>query len=327
MKPPLKTTTNTAAVALASFLATAVAQTPAPTTSGTDAVHAVRILERRVQLQQDAVDAVTAKLKATDQQIERRLDEVLDQLVAVTDSPDSRTKVLNAKMTMFEGLKKTIQFYARERGQRFAALYKPTSQATKEGLAHDVKILDERIEKRIDQALRLVASLPAEKNVAMYQTDYDGDDTDRQTNPAYVHQQRIMGRGASLREDAVAGLQATIGYLQRQQNELKRALNNARTEEGRQFLREMMQRDRGLLAKRREQIRRALTATSPEVTPIGKHTADALVTVIEQERASLKQDAGEWIRLKNQRDVERQRLNGCQDQLASYRRMAEKTGP
>lgn len=257
-----------------------------------------RILEQQVELQRDRVATVEQKLKATDDQIERRVERVLRNLTAVTDSPDSRTKVLQAKQDIFDALKRNIEFYARERGARFM---QPQSATC----ATDIQLLNDRIEKRVDQALALVASLPAERDVNRTTTRYNGDDWEERTNPAYTHQRRVMDQAGQFRERAVKELKLSLDRIARNRVELERRAN-----------RELLQRNADLVEKRREQIQTALGTTNPNAKPLGSKAADALLEQIREEKANNAKDNAEWIRLKNERDLEHTRLQILQARLA-----------
>lgn len=300
----------------------AQAQQSAPTRQ--DLENAVKILQQQVEAQQDRVNMVTEKLKATDEQIERRIERVLNYVITVADSKESGTKVQRAKEDAFDALKRNLDFYGRERDTRFAALYRP-AQISREDLADDVMRLNNRIEKRVDQALALVASLPAEKQLERYQYDtnnYWGTSSQR-TNPEYSHQSRVQGRGNVLRDKAYAGLKASIDKLQRSRLELDRAMQYAKTDEGRKFVQGLIQRNEELVAKRREQIQTALSQSNPSANALGSKAADALLLQIQEEKMNNMKDNAEWIRLKNDRDVERARLRSIEGRLASYQRQLQ----
>ena len=294
---------------------------PAIQASPTDWERTVQILERQVAIQQDRVQTITDKLKATDGQIERRIQRVLEYLVTVTDGGDSGTKVLRAKEDMFDTLKRNIDFYARERGMRFAALYQRTSSLGKADLAEDVRRLNERIDKRVAQALALAASLPAEQEIARYQYVYDDGDLQRRSNPQYAQQHHALGRGDLLRDKAFQGLKASLDNLARSRQELERARPLATTDAARQFVEEQLQRNRELVDKRRQQTAVALLGSNTAGKALGRKAAEALVRLIEDERTNNKQDNAEWIRLKNGRDVERERLQPIATRLAYCQRM------
>lgn len=292
-----------------------------------DFANTVRILERQVEAAQDRVDTIAGKLKATDDQIERRIERVLSDLVKVTDSADSRTRVTQAKEDAFDALLRNIQFYARERDQRFAKLYQPANRWAKESLAEDVKRLNARIAKRVDQALAVVASLPAEQNIPRKTVYFDGEYTEMRTNPAYSRQRRVMAQGSQLRDKAYAALKASVDRLQRSRLELDRAMKYAKTEEGRSFVKELIDQNTEWLAKRQEQILTALRMTNPGANALGNDSANALLKQIQEEKMHFQKDNAEWIRLKNDRDFELSRLHTLQAELARYQRQAATTAP
>lgn len=318
-----KPRTNWVLIATLCLAAQTQAQTPQSAPTRQELENTVQIMEQQVAMQQDRVDAVTEKLKATDAQIERRIDRVLGYLVTVTDSQDSGTKVTQAKADAFAGLKRQIDFYVRERDTRFAALYRQSTRLSKQDLADDVRRLNKRIEKRVDQALALIGSLPVERGMEKRQV-YSNDGALYSTsNPAYRHQRQVLALGSQLRDQANQGLKASIDKLERSKLELQRALQYAQTEEGRKFVQEMMESNTELIAKRREQLADAATSANPAGRALGNRDADALVEMIRQEKLNNMKDNAEWTRLKNDRDVERARLHDCRVQLAYYQSQLE----
>ena len=285
-----------------------------------DLQNAIRLYEKQEANLQSRVQAVNGKLKATDEQIESRIASILDALCSWTDSTDSGTKVMQAKEAAFEGLKRNLEALVRDRGARFAALYYPSTRISKEELAGDVRRLDARIEKRVDQVMALIASLPEEQNVQKNVWRYDGDDWNEQRNPEYTHQQRTVSRAGQLRQRAYEALKASIAKLERTRVELEQALKQMKTEEGRQFVEDMQKETNELIARRREQIKVALTNTNPSAKRLGKKSAEALLDLVNEEKKAAQRDNVEWNRLKSERDVERERLYTCQLQLAAYRR-------
>ncbi|MCG3149101.1 MAG: hypothetical protein PCFJNLEI_02560 [Verrucomicrobiae bacterium] len=295
---------------LLGFVPVLAAQSP-------DQAETIRLLHQQVAAQEDRLETVKEKLRVTDQHIERRIDRLIKSLTAVTDGKDSRTKVLQAKQTAYTALKKNIEFYGRERGQRFMALYQASNQWTKEGLAADVAWLNERIETRVGQALALVASLPAEKDMQKYQTYYIDGDWNHRVDSAYSHQQRVLAGGSQWRDAVFKDLKTSIDRLKRSHVELERALAAAKTSEGRKFVQDLLNLNEALVVKRQEQIQTALGKANPASRALGNKSADALLEQIQAERTANQKDLGEWIRLKNERDQERQRLEFYRVRLAA----------
>jgi hypothetical protein len=290
-------------------------QTPPP-----DLEHVIQLYEQSERDLLERVQHVTDQLKATDALVERRVARVLEMICKVNDSPDSRSKIIQAKETLFDGIKHNLEFFVRERGMRLAALYQPTTRLSKEQLADDVRRLDQRIEQRVEQALALVASLPGEEAIAKDVWRYRDGNDDRGRNPSYSHQQRAVTRAGQLREKAAAALKASIGMLERSRVELEQARRLARTEEGRQFVDGLIKETNELVDKRREQVMVALVKTNPGTKKVGSQAAATILEMIQEEKLNFQRDNAEWIRLKNLRDVERERLYLCQSRLALARR-------
>jgi outer membrane murein-binding lipoprotein Lpp len=302
------------------LIAPCFAQNAPPTLE--ELANTIQILERQVEMQKDRVEMVVTKWKALDEQMERRIERVVETVVQSADSKDSGTKVLKIKADLFDGLLKQIEFLNRERGQRFSAMYRPSSWATKEGLAADVVWLNQRIEKRIDQALAVIASLPDVQDLprpTTTTTTYSGGYTYSSTDTEYQHKWQMQGQSKVLREKAVARLKAGVDRLRRGRMELERAFNAARTEEGRAFVKEMIQLDDALVAKREGQIENALMNRSPGRKTLSKSSADGLVEMVANNRLSNQRDQSEWIRLKNERELNRQQLNNLESRLANCR--------
>lgn len=304
-------------MATAAAAAVSLARAQQPAGQGIEDV--VQVYEQRVAQQQDRVDTVVQKLKATDEAIERRVERVAGYVTRVTDSAESKTRVTRAKQDLFDSVIKNIEFYANERGRRFAELYRPHTRTAKEALVADVAWLNDRIEKRVDQALALVTSLPVAKEVVKSTTTYGDGAKVVRVNPEYTQQRRVSGRGGQLRDEACDRLKAGIERLKRSHAELERALAYAKTDEARAFVREQLERNAGLVEKRVAQAEAARTGANPAARELGGKAAEALADQIDGERADNRKDFAEWTRLKNERDTERARLIALQDRLAALR--------
>jgi hypothetical protein len=280
----------------------------------------LQVYEQRVELQQDRVSAIVNKLKVTDSQIERRVERVTAYVAKVTDGQGAGTKVTRAKQDLYESIGKSIDFYAKERGRRFAELYRPHSTIAKEALAEDVQWLNERIEKRVDQALALVVSMPEEKDIPQARTERDLNGYARvSSNPEYDHQRQVSSRAGQVRKQACDQLKASIGTLAKNNAELERALTYAKTDEGRAFVQELLARNNSLVERRRSQIEAARLQANPAAKALGNQAANALLEQIADERKDSQKDFADWTRLKSERDVERARLFALQARLESLR--------
>jgi hypothetical protein len=303
-------------------LAQAQAQEATPPTKQ-DCENAMQVVQRAVDGQLDRVQTVQAKLKATDEQIERRVSRIVDYLCTVTDSQKSGTRIIAAKEDVLQGLKNTVDVYARERDTRLAALGRASNRLTEEDLVHDITRLNDRIEKRVQQALAITMSLPAEKDVPQITETYYGDGVTVQANPEYTRNKMMSGRSNQIRKRVSQALQASVQRLENSNRELERNLQSAKTEAEQKFLQDFIKRNRELSQKRRDDVMRILTDTLPATKELDGRAADELVRQIQTDRLEAKKDGNEWMRLKGEWDSERSKLRDEEARLARYKQMLD----
>lgn len=322
MKPPFLC----AMLLLAVLLPTASRSQDAPAERSytkQDYEQAVQVLQRTVDGQKDRVQTVSEKLKATDDQIERRIARLVEYLSTITDSRESGTRVIRAKEDVLQGLKHSLDFYGRERDMRFAELARTSTRLAKEDLLDDVNRLNNRIEKRVEQVLLITMSLPEDKDVPQMLTTYAGDATTTSPNPEYTHNKMIMGRATQIRKKVHTALQDSIARLKRSNNELERAFPSVHTEQGEQVLRQFIDRNRELTGKREADIMRILSDSAPASKTLGSKAADEVVKQVQADRMEAKKDFNEWNRLKSDRDNERIKLRDYTARLAQYQKAVD----
>lgn len=131
--------------------ASAQAQSPAPTAEQLKSWVSIRA--QRVALLRD-------ELKETDARIEERLETIVDSLKSIRDSKDSKTKVARMKEDTGKRLASTIRFYSQKRDALREELRNPRLHLTEAEKRKLIGVLQERIEKRVQQVLALHKSRP-----------------------------------------------------------------------------------------------------------------------------------------------------------------------
>ncbi len=313
------------AVVLGFGLSFSEGQSPEPRTySKQDYANAVQVMQRSVEGQLDRVQTVQLKLKATDEQIERRVSRIVDYLSTVADSQGSGTKILHAKEELLQGLKKTTDVYMGEREKRFAALCRVSTHAAKLGLINDLTRLNDRLEKRMQQVLAITLSLPEGKDVPQVRQTYYGDVVTTEINPEYTHNKTVMAVTAQIRQRVKQGLQASVERLQRSNRDLERNLDYPKSEGEAQVIREFVQKNREFSEKRSDDIMRVLTESKPATRELASRAADELLRQVQAERVEARKDANEWMRLKNELDVERAKLRDYEERLSRYQQVLDR---
>ncbi len=186
-----------------------------------------------------AVESLTEEILAIDGEIERRVNKLVSMLVAVTDSKESGRKIANQKEELMEGLKRSIDWYCRERAKRQSSLSAGYRRIPVADLVKGVSILDEKVEKRIEQILELSASLSGHKDVAKYELSYDewDDEWDRRVSDEWRHTQRVSAKTDRAQDKIRQGLENDARTLDRERTDLERALRTTRNPETRKHSR------------------------------------------------------------------------------------------
>ena len=283
----------------------APAQAPAPAPDAAKFVESAQMRQSRL-----TIEALTQEILEIDGQIERRVDKLLSMLIPVTDSADSGRKIANQKEELMAGLKRSIDWYRQERAKRQAMLTAPYAPIPTEDLAKGLAILDDKVEKRIEQILEVSASLAGHQDVAKYERYYDDryGETDLRVSEEYRHNQRVSGKSARAQEGVREGLEKSIQALEREEVTLKQGLATARDPEKRRVLEEQLTKNTETQALRREQIYETVRAASSERQPVSSREATSLDRLMQDMVKEIQHDFRRLEGLVNQLRVERERL-------------------
>lgn len=290
-----------------------------------DYEQAIKVTEEVIAGQKDRVQTVTDKLKATDELIERRVERVVNQVCSVTDSSDSGTRVMQAKEDVLEGLKKMLDYYVRERDQRFAALYRRDTRISKEELLNDINRLNARIEKRVDQILAITRSLPGEVGGRKSEVTGTWDGMASRVDPEASRARMAANRAALIRDKVEKGLEASIRKLENTNRTIQSNLQTfSYSDAGKKIGDEFIKQNLDLAEKRRYELGRVTNDRRVPGNRLGSKAAQALADQVQQERIDARTDITEWLRLKSARDVERERLQTYERHVASYKAALQK---
>lgn len=273
-----------------------------------------------IQRTEATIEALSEEILAIDQDIESRVNRIVDLLSGVTDSTDSNRKVASQKEDVAQGLKKMVDWYVRERNKRMSDLSASYQTVGVEELSSEIQYLDEKIESRIDQVLDLSRSLAQHKDVAKYETfaydSYGGwSDMGVKVSDDYRHNKRISGKTATAQEGVRGGLQKSVDELERTNDILRRQIQVATRPETRAALEEHLARNEELIEHRRDQMVSTVADNSPATRTISSKEASSMDKLIQEMVTEIRDDFRTMERLVNQLRVERQRLK--QQQLGA----------
>jgi hypothetical protein len=319
-------------LAFALFTVSTHAQTqPAPAPTRAEVERQIAALEQQLQAEQKNVDAWSAKIKTADADFEKRIARLVDSVKRLTDSKDSGTQVIMLKQDLIGTLRKSLDFYNQQRGQRIAALEQQNPQLPKEDLKKDIAGLDARIENRINQIMQIAESFPIPKDVAKMTYHpgdyYDGWGGYEATNPEWQRQQRLGTYSEMTRTDLINALKQSVENLKRQNITLERMAQQARGQDEREFFSERISQNRSRIDVRRQQINDLLTEQNPGDRPISTAQYQTAAEQVHDVIQDLKQDFRALLQLSSNRDVARQRVRNLEVNIAYRQRQLAQTKP
>jgi hypothetical protein len=277
--------------------------------------NALSMIQQRITLQAESLEKIQKRMLDLDQSIEERVNRILQQLESVKDAEG--TRVANLKEEVMKTLKKTIDVYQRERAKRMAELDRTYSTLSKEDMKQDVKNLQERTEKRVDQILALAATLTRADGFKEYEP-YDDDAGFVNVETAESKQNRREGsKTDQATEDIVAGLRKSIDSLKQKNRGLQQELASARSPEDQQFFEEQIQLNEELINKRRAQVQSILSASGGESRAVSKQEAFQFEQLVDDMMLDLKRDFNELYRCATERDTARAKLRSLESQRSA----------
>lgn len=310
-------------VLLASTVLCAVAQTAVPQPPAeqpASAAEAAAVLDRRIALQQQRYDEAQQQLTAVDAKIEKGIATLLKDVSSLTDSKESGTRIAGVKKDVIEGLRKTLEFYKRERDVRIGDVVSFAQTQTTPDLSNDVKAIEARMDKRVEQIIDLSATFAQQKGYQQYERYSDGDGgVVQRESEAYRHNEREVSVASQQQRQIVDALRKSIDDLERRNGVLKTQLAAVATAQDKAFLQGEIHRNDELKDQRREQIREVLEGGQAGSRALSRQAAFQIDQLVDDQMAELRRQFNELKRLAYERDLARSRLRSLQIQREQLR--------
>jgi hypothetical protein len=258
---------------LLAFFASLAAVSPllAQSTSPSDPV---------LQARQQRVALLLDEIKAGDARVEQRLDLIVNTLVAVNDSKDSRTKVARMKQDTMEQIGKLITYCDQKRAALKQEVRSPRLHLTDDEKRTLIDAFDTRIEKRVNQVLALQKSMPTAKDYERYTPTSGGWlGTRYERNQDYEQNRRMTSYSNTQRNLIAKQLEASIARLDRLSRTLTAQSTTAADPAQRKALSDEIAKTNNLIAVRRQQ-----RAELDQPTAGGSHTV-ALDEALDMDKA------------------------------------------
>lgn len=290
-------------------------------------------LEQHIEQRQERLQELAEDIRQLDARTEKRIDRIIAKLSEVTDSQDSKTRITRLKGKVIRGLAKTIELYGRKRATTLER--ERSEHATPlPGLQEDMKRIDERIEKRVDEIIALARTLPAPEDVEKYESDggsyyWDGwyDERTRISEEWRQNRRQSVATDKERREIGQQ-LEASIQSLQSQHDRIQAQLDNGQLGERERAvqLAELGRVSARLDRRRGELAEIALPGGDGGAVAVDKREADALARLVEDSADDLAGDLWEVLRKYDEAVTERDQIARLQENLEARKKWLEEHG-
>lgn len=125
-------------------------------------------IEAHLKERRDRLEEVGEDVLRLDDRLETKVDNIVNKLSSLKDSEGSRRRVSQMKMAAMEDLVKNAKNYQSKRAELIRELRKDKPTQPKDYVEGDVKRVNERVEKRVEQVLLLSKSFSQERDVEKY---------------------------------------------------------------------------------------------------------------------------------------------------------------
>jgi len=196
----------------------------------------------QVARQEAKVKELAAKIMDQDESIDQRIDKMVNELKAMQDTPDSRTRVTFIKQESIKKLNNSLKWYQAERARRLTAMRTGGSYLPKEQLTNDIAKIEARINERVTDIIGLTDSFQTQTDFSRY-----GDASD-----ATRHNQRVGDRSVIVQDKVEDALDADSKKLEAEVARLKGDLPYKKGQD-RELIEQQIKTDEDTIRKRREQ--------------------------------------------------------------------------
>lgn len=260
-------------LALLAASLTAAAQAPAPAAApAPEPAVSPELARAQAMLAQSQAktEALQQEMLALDDQIDARINELVELLKGARDSTESKTKVMDVKKKTIESLEKFLQAYNRERGRRLGELQRPAPAAKQEELQQQVAAIDSKIDQRVNEIVELAASMSTHEDLQRYETHYADWGVAKIETDEYRANKKQRSRANQTQSQVAEELEKAIAGLERDIALVPQRLPRDRQEAE-------LARLNGLLEQRRTELRTLESAYPEKGRQVGKREADRLM--------------------------------------------------
>ncbi|MDF1861934.1 MAG: hypothetical protein P1U87_17075 [Verrucomicrobiales bacterium] len=286
-----------ALIASVLFLNSIVASSSAVEMTMEERRQSVVNLEQHIEQRKLRVENIADDIRALDERVEAGIEKIVEMVSAIGDSEESRYRVSQLKGDIVSRLRKSIDFYDTQRNNLREQLRKENTSIPRETLQSDLKIFNDRIEKRVEQIETIAASFPESEDLEKYVTTGDSSSfgwfsrENEEISEAWKQNRRDSKQTDSMQKKLLAGLEESIAHLKQRNAYLTEKLNsNTIIDVERELYESDLARNLEVIDLRQNQIKEFLEKKPAELTKLDQSDAHQTELLIRDMVSDLRED-------------------------------------
>lgn len=260
-------------------------------------------LGRHIEQRKSRLADLREDAKRLDARVEKRADELVKMLTEIRDSKESKWRVGQIKMRTITGLRSWIDTYQRRRSRILESLRQGGGHLPQEELGSAIDGFDERIEKRVEQILKLTESMGEHQDVKKYESaggSYWGGYyyENSKISDDWRQNRRDTVTSDKTRRELIKALEAAIRRLESQRAGIEDKLNNRTIPDSeREVLLAEIGRVDGSLDRRRDNLDELMKPQGgPSGQAVGRNKAHDIERLLEDASKDLSEDVFRLLR-------------------------------
>lgn len=281
-------------------------------------------LARHIEQREKRLEELRSDIRALDKRIETRADELIKMLTEITDSQESKTRVVQLKTRAIEGLRRWIRIYQDRRGQIVESLKREGEHLPKEELAEVLDAVDRRVDKRVDQIIELTASMGEHQDVKKYENDSEAYsyrngyyyETSR-VSEEWKQNRRETTMTDKNRKELIDALKGAIERLESRRASLDDTIKNRGLSPAEKEIQlEELGRIDGSIDRRRRELKDLASPTGgASGQPLGRNKAHDIEQLLEDAGEDLSEDFRQFLRMFDELIKERNKTYQLRENL------------
>lgn len=283
-------------------------------------VKSVETLQQHIAQREQRFEEFRKDLRVLDERVEKQIDFVVKTLSAIKDSQDSKTRVANVKEDVMQSLVRNMKYIRQKRADVFERLRRDPA-APQAQLEKQLAVLDERVNKRLEQVMELAESFPGHKDVSKYESDggsyWNGwYDESTRVSDEWKQNRRESNAGDVVRRELLQGIEKAMeNFKSRRAAIVDNLANRKLSEQDRKAQQEELGRIDANLDNLRMRRREVVMPGSGATQAVGRDEIHDMEQLLDDARDDLARDFNDIMIKFTQLDREGTRIHAMRENL------------